>query len=648
MRIWLTLLFLWLPAAGAAELDAQRAAYKEAQRLLDTRRITEYRKVRAGLAGYSLGIYLDYRRMEGRLRWIDSGEAKRFIAAAKDSPLAGRFKHRYLQAIGRGKRWRDYLVVSPEAPEDPALQCYYYRAVNQAGDKAAAWAGARALWVHGQSRPKACDVLFREWRRAGGMSDAASWERQLLAFGARNRGLMTYAAKYGSAALAPWSERLRRAYRRPDRVERLRLPVADARSRDIYVAAIKRRARRDAADALALWQRAARQYPFTATQQEEARRAIAQRGLWQKDLPVAALDWIDQYIIGGSNAGAGAAGPPDISLLETRLRLAIKQSDWNALLQFIAHLPSARAQADVWRFWQAYARREQGDVHGAEVIWLKLADTRSYYGFLSAVMTGQPFHLNHAPIRGQPPPALLRRIAVRRAGELMHHGEESHARSEWRFALQGADAEERALLARYASRHGWHNLAISAANVEDAWDALDIRFPRPFESIFARYGQRYAVPATELMAIARRESAFYPQAVSSAGARGLMQVLPATARQVSRSPGVASVSGNMRRALFDVNVNVALGGAYYRQLLDRYEDNRVLTLAAYNAGPRRVRRWLSGEEPGLSAPQWIETIPFNETRDYVKAVLAYNVVYQAMAEADSARLFNRPELEFYY
>ena len=128
--------------------------------------------------------------------------------------------------------------------------------------------------------------------------------------------------------------------------------------------------------------------------------------------------------------------------------------------------------------------------------------------------------------------------------------------------------------------------------------------------------------------------------MSGAGARGLMQLLPSTARLVS-----SYKRPDLSQQLFDVSTNVALGGAFYRQLLDRYQNNRVLTLAAYNAGPMRVKRWRS--DSGMAAPQWIESIPYRETREYVKSVLAYNVVYRAMNNVP-ASLFNRNELEEQY
>jgi soluble lytic murein transglycosylase len=174
-------------------------------------------------------------------------------------------------------------------------------------------------------------------------------------------------------------------------------------------------------------------------------------------------------------------------------------------------------------------------------------------------------------------------------------------------------------------------------------DALDQRFPIPFQSIFEQYAAAQQVPKSELLAIARRESAFFPGAESPVGARGLMQIMPATG---------ASVAISLRRPhqesdLFDVGHNVLLGSAYYRQLLDRFSGNRVLALSAYNAGPHRAERWRNGAGAGIPVEVWIETIPYLETRNYVQAVLAYNVVFQYLL-GDTQRLLTPLERQGSY
>ena len=209
--------------------------------------------------------------------------------------------------------------------------------------------------------------------------------------------------------------------------------------------------------------------------------------------------------------------------------------------------------------------------------------------------------------------------------------------------LQDSDSQRQQQLAVLAADQGWHRMAIDAAARAEAWDALDLRFPMPYQETFAHFGAVQRVPYTELMAIARRESAFFPEARSPVGARGLMQIMPATGKQVASQLGRKHSSS----ALYDVEHNVLLGSAYYRQLLDRFDGNRIFALAAYNAGPHRVDRWRKKSGGTVPLEVWVETIPFQETRNYVQAVLSYNVVFQYL-QGDSRSMLTAAERQASY
>ena len=165
----------------------------------------------------------------------------------------------------------------------------------------------------------------------------------------------------------------------------------------------------------------------------------------------------------------------------------------------------------------------------------------------------------------------------------------------------------------------------------------------PYQQTFQHHGALQSVPSTELMAIARRESAFFAEARSPVGARGLMQIMPATGKQVASSIGKSHKGAD----LYEVEHNVLLGSTYYRQLLDRFGGNRVFALTAYNAGPHRVERWRKTSGEKLSVDLWIETIPYRETRNYVQAVLSYNVVFQYL-QGDAHTLLTPQERQANY
>jgi radical SAM/Cys-rich protein len=273
----------------------------------------------------------------------------------------------------------------------------------------------------------------------------------------------------------------------------------------------------------------------------------------------------------------------DDKLVELRLRWALADQDWPALEQILPLLSDEAREEGVWRYWQAIALERRGEGDSATAILAEVAGERGYYSFLAADKLGQPYAFNHQSLELEDTTAApLRQLpAMQRIGELRFHEEEGLAHSEWFKVLQDTeDADRHQQLALLASEQGWHRMAIDAANRGRAWDALDLRFPMPYQDTFQRYASAQQVPSTELMAIARRESAFFPQARSPVGARGLMQIMPATGKQVAKSIGRKHNGSD----LYEVDHNVLLGSAYYRQLLDRFDGNRVFALTAYNGG----------------------------------------------------------------
>jgi peptidoglycan lytic transglycosylase len=611
------------------ELDSARQDYDRAVQAIDRGQWTEYRQLRPGLDDYPLSIYLDYYQLSRQVSKVRPADARRFISASGDSPLPNRFLANYLQQAGRARRWKDFLAVKPDEPNAIELKCYYFRAKLGTGDPLAAWEGAERLWVHGKSRPKECDPLFEAWLKAGQLSDEVVWARLLKAFEARQGSLMKYVARKGSDELRPWADKLLAVYSKPARMRKVALPAEHAYSADIAAHGLAYLARYNPEQALDYWYSYQEELAFSPELSARVEYEIALRSLFAKT--EANLAWLP-----GALERLG-----EDKLVEIRLRWALEQSDWEALALTLPLLSEeARAGLD-WQYWQARSLEQRGEAEKARVILQSLAQERDYYGFLAADRLAVPYSFNHQSLVLQSASAepLMQLPAVRRVGELYFHEEDRLAHSEWYKVLQDTEAaDQKQALAQVASQQGWHSLAISAAAKAEAWDALDLRFPTPYEDSFSHYASLQRVPSTELMAIARRESAFFPGARSPVGARGLMQIMPATGQQVASSIG----RPHTRAELYEVEHNILLGSAYYRQLLDRFDGNRVYALAAYNAGPHRVDRWQHKSGEGVPVEVWIETIPYKETRNYVKNVLAYNVVFQYLL-GDTHSLLTKAE-----
>jgi soluble lytic murein transglycosylase len=213
--------------------------------------------------------------------------------------------------------------------------------------------------------------------------------------------------------------------------------------------------------------------------------------------------------------------------------------------------------------------------------------------------------------------------AVIRAQELLINGQITEARREWNQVTLSFNEDQHYTAAHYAHQIGWDSQAIRSAISAKRWHDLELRFPLSFEKDFEKIAQLRNLNSNWLIAMARQESALTADAVSPAGARGLIQIMPDTATAVAQKHNIAYQS---RQQLFDPEKNIELAGAYITSLLERFDGNNIYATAAYNAGPYRVEKWLNTTRD-LPIDVWIESIPFYETREYVKNVLAYSVIY---------------------
>jgi soluble lytic murein transglycosylase len=610
---------------GDRDIVAGRDTFLELRAAARAGDWSRFDRERERLGTYPLASYADYDRLMTRLRHTPGDEARAFVDAHRDSPLGVRYLGHYLARAGRDRRWGDFLQAATQEPRSEKLRCYYARAKRGRGQETEAWDLAARLFLASSSVDEACDPLFRLWKEAGGPDDSLIWRRATLAFAAREAGLLRYVASLGGPREA--LDVLLRVYREPQRTLRLSESVESPYREEIITLGLERYSRYDPARALKQLL-ALDLAVLDSKQRRRVEEAIALRGLIEHDGAVRA--WAD-----GELERWG-----DDRLTAIRLRWAIAEQDWSSIHRHLGALGEQAANEDVWRYWRGRSLEALGKREAAEETLRSLARERSYYGFLAADHIDQEYAFQAAsprPLRPELTDSLppVSREAAWRVHELNAIEESRLAHAEWTHLLPRVDTNSRLLLAQVAEQQGWYRLAIDAANAGNAWDHLELRFPLAYTSAFETRASVRGVRTSELMAIARRESAFFPTARSPVGARGLMQLMPSTGIAVARDVGLKlDVS-----QLYEVDHNLDLGSAYYRQLLDRFDGNRAVALAAYNAGPNRVQHWV---DSGLPVDAWIESIPYRETRDYVKAVLAYSVVFDHRMGRD-ARLFTPGE-----
>lgn len=615
--------------------QAQQQLYQQARSALRKGRISHYKKLRQQLNAHPLAIYLDYYYLNDRVRHLETEQVVDFLARAEGSPLAPRLKRRYLSYIGPKRRWRDYLAVSPKEPTATELRCYYHRAQLQQGSKEVGYKGAESLWLSGTSQPKACDVLFDEWHKAGLRTNEQLWQRMLLVFDARERGLLSYLSRKLTGHYHDYGKQLWSVYNSPKKLSNYRRFNQDSgENRAIVSAGLRKLARIAPATAAKHWQHYRQALSFDTAHAADIDKQIILYAYVRNNK--AAIDWADSQL----------ASLASDDLTERRIRQLLKQQDWPALQTAIYSLSEQRQNTERWQYWLARAEQQQGLQERGKQRLTTIAAGRNYYSYLAAQQLEQDYQLAQQEL--PPIASAAQRLAqsrgLARVAALMALNKPNDANSEWIYLLRQASDDERLTLSHYALQQGWWHLAISSAIRAQAWDSVQLRFPIAYQQDFTQFAQMRKLDETLLMAIARRESSYNRFARSPKDARGLMQLMPATARETARR---INLRYRGTTSLYEANTNVRLGSAYIKQLLKRFNQNRILAIASYNAGPHRINSWLKDDKP-LPFDVWVETIPFRETRDYVQAVLAYQVIYALQTGVNDFQMLTDKEMSGVY
>lgn len=590
------------------DLYGRRMAYRRAAFAARTGRSSEYRQALAALADYPLRPYLVFYDARRRISGLSAERAAEVRRELAGTPLEERFFQQWMGAQAGHGRWRTYLD-NYEPTYDVVARCHYLRALIITGRRDEAYEQVPGLWVSPRSQPDECDPAFQSWIKAGGLDQETAWTRLLMALDENEVTLARYLLRFFDRANSGAARLTYDVHVRPRLVRSLSRFADNELGRRALGHGIVRYAKRDAHAALDTWRRARQSYDFEPDQrravQHRLTAATANAGLLPEDGPIS-------Y-------------PP--ALLERVAEGLVRHGHWSEAILWITALPTEMVSQGRWRYWLGRALIDSGEGEDAGRDHLAaVADWRTFYGLLAARDLGfepgfqpRPAANDHAAQR-----TLMADPAVRRMVELFAVGDTPHAVREWQYALQSLPANRHQHLVELTLNLGWIDQAIAGAWEAELKDLVAVRFPTPYLDLFRRSAFEVNLPGGLLLAISRRESAFNPRARSPAGARGLMQIMPATSRLIAdrirdKRPSTAE--------LHQPATNIRLGAHHLARLMDRYSRNRALVAAAYNAGEGRVARWLEGAS-GLATPVWIERIPFRETRDYVKNVLFYHYVYR--------------------
>jgi soluble lytic murein transglycosylase len=598
----------------AASLAQQRLYYDEAKRALAKGDSAPYQRYAAALADYPLEPYLAYDELTARLKTASNSEIETFLAEHGDLPQASWMKLRWLRWLAERGDWQPFVAHYDPKLNFTELDCLNAQYLLSHGQTQAGNASAEKLWLVGKSQPAACDALFERWAAAGQLSESLRWQRLKLAAEARNYALASHLATQ-LPSLGKQGALLVEVAQNPLLLKQTaRFTPASQAMADVVGLGLRRLARQDPEQALNLLDSYALKLSFSKSEKVAIAREIGltlAKRFDSRALPIMAK--YDPELL-------------DNNVSEWRARLLLRLGRWDEAYQLTLKLPPELANTNRWRYWQARSLQlAQPQSQQAVSLYKPVANERDFYGFMSADRLQAPYQLNHKPLlmSAQLSEKVRSTAGIRRALEFHARGQIVDGRREWYNVTRLLSRDEMVAQAKIAYDMQWYFPAIRTISQAQYWDDLDIRFPMAYQGSLTSAAKARSIQSSWVFAITRQESAFMNDARSGVGASGLMQLMPATAKETAKRFNIPLASPQQ---VLDPNTNIQLGAAYLSQIHGQFNGNRILATAAYNAGPGRVRQWLKGAKH-LPFDVWVETIPFDETRQYVQNVLSYSVIY---------------------
>lgn len=654
-------------ATPAASYNKQRAMYQQALAAKKANRLEEFKSLTAQLKAYPLYPYLKVQEYALHLGPVPFGEVKAFALKYQDSPAGLRLSHAWLRAQAAEGDWGKILNHYAPGQFSEEFDCLYYRAKYQNGDIGTAFKGAEKLWSVGYPQSSACDTLFEAWKSKHPITEQQALRRMQQAFANNKPQLAAYLERYISPAHKALAKEWGEVYNDPARIARTDRYLAwGNRATPIITTGLEKLAQRDPQLAGRLWITYSQRLQFAKPEKQRVLLQIAR--FMMVNFSADAEPWLNAAL---------SAGAPDV--VPIGLRSAIRQQDWERAERWLSAANDNERNQLMWQYWRArtdqwledyYATRQLTQPQPYPVLqpaysvmnthhqfmaairdpyrlretfparvkalieesappataFDLLAKNRSFYGFMASTRLGKPLPLNSTKysLEGSMRDTVRNSASLNRVLEFQALGQEADARRELFHSVKYVSEPEKIAGALIAHQAGWYLHAILLAQQSSAQNDLSIRFPVLYTSTVQQRAKEAGISPDWTYAIIRQESAFWQEAKSPVGAMGYMQLMPATAREVAKSLGLR-LSNNAQ--IMQPDTNIRLGTTYLSKLLRQLDNNSVLATAAYNAGAGRARRWQPRDTP-MPGDIWIETIPFTETREYVKNVMTYQAIYK--------------------
>ena len=605
--------------ATALTLSEQREVYKQGLELQKQGLWSEVEQKADLIPQYPLHYLLDSQRLKNNFSQDSLAEVQTFIKHNAKHKISNDLQRKYLYYLATHEYWSDFLSFYPRLPNSTDLKCYHFQAKIAQGEQDKIWPDVQKVWLTGASLPNACDNVLQYYLTNKKISQQLIWQRFKLAYQKKQNSLLSYLITLMDKPNKPLAEQLYKLNKDPSKL--LNDTLFSSRKQNHYsllLASIEHLAKKDINLGMEAYYNYDKKIGFNSLEKVKLKKYFISRILISDK--TEQLPWLDKELLSLA----------DSALIERRIRYAIKLNNWTDIEYWLKQLSADHKQQPKWLYWQARVLANQQQQSKANSLYQELAGQRTYYGFLAAQKLGLDYQFNAQIITDKLQSLDHLHSQLAHIEELYFQRHMSLLKREWDALLAKQNTDLQKQLGLYAYKKGWAHLSVLASIRSKSWNALNIRFPEVKPELFTSNANRYQLARSYIYAITRQESSFDEFANSPAGARGYMQLMPATASETARKIGLKEYK--KKSQLTEGEINLQLGSAYFHMLLKRYQGNRILATAAYNAGPHRVDRWQGNEkdnaEQGLTMDSWIETIPYKETRRYVKNVLAYNVIYQ--------------------
>ena len=620
MVAWLLQGAAWAQSSAA---DAPFFEMRDAFRRNDS---TALSNLLPRVRGHVLEPLARYWEAKTRLANADPASVRDALAQMADSYWEDRLRNDWLLLLAKNRDWTNFQAELPRfrMNDDRQVQCYGLM-LDAAARRLPSDVAARktaALWQAQPVPEEGCATAAKAFLDSGHLKSDAVWLRARLAVEANQ----PKAALQAIALLNPaWASLAEGIVKDPAGYLDDKFTAIRPRTKELVTLAIVRLGSTDLNAAVQALQRKRWAVQLTDEELDWAWGSLGRRAA--KNLQTDAL--------------AIYANGHDRNMSDEHLawkaRAGLRAGQWEAVQNAIAAMgPEQRGEA-IWQYWQArslqaLAKSDAIAQTQARATYAAIASPASFYGQLALEELGQrvavpppPPPLTPAELAGaQSNPGLQRALAA------INLGLRGEGVREWNYTValhNTGGMTDRQLLAaaNLACQNSlWDRCINTSLRTRDAQDQ-EQRYPTPFRQWVVPRSQSIGLDPAYVYGLIRQESRFVTSARSGVGASGLMQVMPATARWTARKIGLTSFQPDQ---LNDRDTNILIGTSYLKLALDDFEDSMPLAAAAYNAGPGRSRNWRQG--PTLAGEIWTENIPFDETRDYVKQVLANTTNYAAL------------------